>query len=301
LGAAADDHHPRIPSQPSRTPRWEMRSPLKASRLIVITDLDGTLLDQRTYSYEGSLPAVRRLQASGIPIVLCSTKTSAEMLPLWRELELKAPFICESGGALYLPRGYLKTPVAEQKITGSFEVLRLGGDIVRMRAALADAARECRVALRSFGQMKVDEIAALTGLAPDEALRAAQRQYDEPFLVQSGDVERLSALLRAQGLTVTRGDRFYHLTGGHSKRGAVVKLLELHRRHYGDTVAIGLGNSANDWPMLSAVERPVLVKNPDGSWDATVVERLPDIERAHGIGPQGWREAIDRILDEAAL
>lgn len=277
-----------------------MQSRLKASQLIVITDLDGTLLDQRTYSYERSLPAVRRLQAGRIPIVLCSTKTSAEMLPLWRELELKDPFICESGGAIYLPRDYLKTPVAELKAAGAFDVLRLGTDILRLRAALADAARECQVALRSFGQMKIDEIAALTGLAPDEALRASQRQYDEPFLVQSGDVERLSALLRAQGLTVTRGDRFYHLTGGHSKRDAVVELLELHRHHYGDTVAIGLGNSANDWPMLCAVERPVLVKNPDGRWDATVIERMPDIERTHGIGPQGWRETIDSILDEAA-
>jgi mannosyl-3-phosphoglycerate phosphatase len=277
-----------------------MHCRLKARQLIVITDLDGTLLDQRTYSYELSLPALRRLQASRIPIVLCSTKTSAEMLPLWRELGLKDPFICESGGAIFFPRDYLKACVSDLKTAGTFEVLELGTDVLRLRAALAAAAADCRVGLRSFGQMDVDEIAALTGLAPEQAFRAGERQYDEPFLVRSGDVEKLSAVLRAQGLTLTRGDRFYHLTGGHSKRDAVVKLLHLHRRQYGDAVAIGLGNSANDWPMLSAVERPVLIKNPDGGWDTTVVERLPDIERTEGIGPQGWRETIDRILDEAA-
>jgi mannosyl-3-phosphoglycerate phosphatase len=276
-----------------------MKSRPKASQLIVITDLDGTLLDQRTYSYALSLPALRRLQAKQIPIVLCSTKTSAEMLPLWRELELKDPFICESGGAIYMPRAYLKVPVADLKTAGPFDVLQLGADVLRLRAALAHAARECQVTLRSFGQMNVDEIAALTGLAPEQALRASQRQYDEPFLVQSGDAERLSAMLRAQGLTVTRGDRFYHVTGGHSKRDAVVELLQLHRRQYGDTVSIGLGNSANDWPMLSAVDQPILVKNPGGRWDAIVVEYMPDIERTSGVGPQGWREAIDRILDEA--
>jgi mannosyl-3-phosphoglycerate phosphatase len=277
-----------------------MHNRLKANQLIVITDLDGTLLDQRTYSYELSLPALRRLQASRIPIVLCSTKTSAEMLPLWRELGLKDPFICESGGAIYFPRDYLKARVSGFKSAGPFEVLELGTDILRLRAALAEAARRCRVGLRSFGQMNVDELAALTGLTPEQCFRAGQRQYDEPFLVQSGDVENLSVVLQAQGLTVTRGDRFYHLTGGHSKREAAVRLLDLHRRQYGPTVAIGLGNSANDWPMLSAVERPVLVKNPDGRWDAIVVERLPDIERTQEVGPQGWRETIDRILDEAA-
>ncbi len=274
--------------------------PLKASRFIVITDLDGTFLDQQTYSYEASLPALRRLQHYRIPIVMCSTKTAAEMAPLWHKLELKDPFVCESGGAIYWPRGYLKTPVAQAKIAGAFDVLPLGTDIQRLRSALAAAATECGVALRSFGQMEVGEIVALTGLAPDEALRACQRHYDEPFAVESGNVERLSARLRGQGMIVTRGDRFYHLTGGHSKRDAVTRLLELYRRDYGPAVAIGLGNSANDWPMLCAVERPVLVKNPDGRWDATVVERLPDIERTRGIGPRGWQEAIDKLLDEAA-
>ena len=266
---------------------------------MVITDLDGTLLDQQTYSYECSLPAVRRLQASGVPIILCSTKTGAEMLPLWGELGLTDPFICESGGAIYFPRDYLKAPLRELKTSGPFQVLELGTDIGRLRDALAEAARKCGIEVCSFGQMNAEEIASLTGLAPEEALRAAERHYDEPFQVQSGDVEKMSTMLRAQGLTVTRGDRFYHLTGGHSKRDAVVRLLELHRRHYGDTVAIGLGNSANDWPMLSAVDWPVLVKNPDGRWDKTVVERLPDIERTEGVGPKGWREAIDKLLNEA--
>src|SRR5262245_19532019 len=113
------------------------RSP--SARLLVITDLDGTLLDQQTYSYERCLPALDRLRARRIPVVMCSTKTSAEMLPLWRDLELDAPFICESGGAIYFPRGYLRTPLPELKAEGSFEALELGGDTTHLRRALADA------------------------------------------------------------------------------------------------------------------------------------------------------------------
>jgi mannosyl-3-phosphoglycerate phosphatase len=273
---------------------------MKAGRLIVITDLDGTLLDQRTYGYEQSLPALRRLQTNQIPIVMCSTKASAEMLPLWRELGLRDPFICESGGAIYFPRNYLRLSLHGLESEEDFDVLELGGDIIHLRHALADAARSCNVVLKSFGQMNIDEIAALTGLGLERARRAAQRRYDEPFVIRDGDVEQLTAALRAKTLTVTKGDRFYHLTGGHSKCDAVRRLLDVHRRQYGETVAIGLGNSANDWPLLSAVERPILVKNPDGLWDETVIERLPAVERTDGIGPRGWGEAIDRILDEAA-
>ena len=271
----------------------------RTSRLIVITDVDGTLIDQRTYSYELSLPAVRRLQAKRIPIVLCSTKTSAEIILLWHELELDAPFIYENGGAIYMQRDYLKVTLRALKTDGPFEVLELGTDVDRLRVALEDAARACCVTLRTFGKMAVDEIAALTGLSLDQAARALQRRYDEPFLVESGDSEKMAAMLRAKKLTITKGDRFYHLSGGHTKRDAVEALLNLHRDQYGQVISIGLGNSANDGPMLSAVDRPVLVRNPDGRWDGTVVETIPDVERTIGTGPQGWREAIDGILDEA--
>jgi mannosyl-3-phosphoglycerate phosphatase len=277
-----------------------MLTPSKSSRLLVVTDLDGTLLDQQTYSYELCLPALCRLRASRIPIVMCSTKTSAEMLPLWRELELDAPFICESGGAIYFPRGYLRAPLPRLKSEEDFEVLELGGDIIPLRLALADAARECNVGLQSFGQMSLDEIADLTGLGLEQARRAAQRRYNEPFRVTYGDVEKLIACLHTKRLTVTQGGCLYHLTAGHTKGDAVARMLQLHRQQHGATIAIGLGNSANDWPMLREVERPVLVKNPDGRWDATVVERIPNVRCTDGIGPAGWTEAIEKILDEVA-
>jgi mannosyl-3-phosphoglycerate phosphatase family protein len=277
-----------------------MLRPSKSTQLLVVTDLDGTLLDDKTYSYALGMPALRRLQGSRIPIVMCSTKTGAEMLSLWRELELDAPFICESGGAIYFPRGYLRASFPGLKTEEGFEVFELGGDIIHLRLALSDAARACNVVVKSFGQMTIDEIAELTGLTLEQARLASQRRYDEPFRVTCGEVEKMIALLRVKKLTVTQGGWLYHLTAGHSKGDAVAKMLELHRRQYGETIAIGLGNAANDWPMLKQVERPVLVKNPDGTWDAAVVEHMPNILRTNGVGPQGWSEAIERILDETA-
>lgn len=277
-----------------------MQSQVKEKRTVVITDLDGTLLDQQTYSYETSAPAVRRLRQRRIPIVLCSTKTRAEMLPLWRELNLRAPFICESGGAVYIPPGYFTFTAIEMKRSGPFEVLELGSDIIFLRERLAQAARSCGVIFRSFAGLSLDEINELTGLPKDQAFRAWQREYDEPFVIESGDPARLIATLQAQGLTVTKGDRFYHLTGDHGKGEAVKKLLGLYRRQWGAVVSVGLGNSANDLPFLLEVDRPVLVRNPDKTWDPQVLKAMPAIERTDGVGPQGWREAIDKILDEIA-
>ena len=274
-----------------------MESRVKEKKIVVITDLDGTLLDQRTYSYESSLPAVQRLWTWRIPIVLCSTKTRAEMLPLWRQLELRDPFICESGGAIHVPPGYFQFTAIEMKRNGPFEVLELGSDVHGLRERLAQAARSCGVAVRSFASLSLDEINELTGLPRDQAFRAWQRQYDEPFVIESGNAAHLIAALQGCGLTVTKGDRFYHLTGGHGKGEAVRKLLDLYRRQWGEVVSVGIGNSANDLPLLRETDIAVLVRNPDGRWDAEVMTHLPSVTRTDGIGPNGWREAIDNLLD----
>ena len=68
--------------------------------LIVYTDLDGSLLDGTTYSYEPATPALAALREQGIPLVLVSSKTRAEMEPLRQRLDHRDPFIVENGGAV---------------------------------------------------------------------------------------------------------------------------------------------------------------------------------------------------------
>lgn len=263
---------------------------------LIITDLDGTLLDEKTYSYEASLPAIQRLKSIGVPVILCSSKTHGEILPLWKELALKDPFIVENGGAIYSPTGYFPFPLPGFKSQRSFKVLELGTDVGTLREVLAETADRCHATVKSFGTMSVDEICALTGLTRDQATLALKREYDEPFLIEGGDRERLFRALIGKGFTVTRGDRFFHLIGGHEKGKAAKILLDLYRRRDSAAMSIGLGDSVNDLPLLIQVDRPILIRRPDGSWDPEVLRTMPQIERTREIGPEGWREAIEKIL-----
>ena len=68
--------------------------------LVVFSDLDGTLLDHYTYSFEDARPALGRLRAAGVPLVLCTSKTRAEIAPLRDALRNTHPFISENGGAV---------------------------------------------------------------------------------------------------------------------------------------------------------------------------------------------------------
>jgi mannosyl-3-phosphoglycerate phosphatase len=47
--------------------------------LLIFTDLDGTLLEQATYSFEAALPALQALRERNIPLIICTSKTRAEI------------------------------------------------------------------------------------------------------------------------------------------------------------------------------------------------------------------------------
>ena len=76
------------------------------SRFVIFTDLDGTLLDHHTYSYDAARPALERLRKSEIPLIMVSSKTRIEIEVLRTEIGNREPFIPENGGAIFIPDDY---------------------------------------------------------------------------------------------------------------------------------------------------------------------------------------------------
>ena len=54
--------------------------------LLIFTDLDGTLLDSHTYDWQPAAAWLARLREKNIPLILCSSKTAAEMLHIQKLL-----------------------------------------------------------------------------------------------------------------------------------------------------------------------------------------------------------------------
>lgn len=274
-----------------------------ATRL-VITDLDGTLLDGETYDVRPAQPGLDALRERRVSLVLCSSKTRAEMEPLARELGLDAPLIVENGGAIVLRPRMLPFLPPGGRQDGDHLVVPLGSTRGVLLAALDDVAKEAGVTVRSFSVMTPGEVAKRTGLDPEAAARALKREWDEPFVVEpEGDgatTLRLEEAARQRGLRVTHGGRFHHLTGTSDKGLAVRMLLKLLPDDpRGRTV--GLGDAANDLPMLEAVDRPILMPRRDGTVDAALAAALPGAEQAPEPGPAGWSAAILGVLAGESL
>ncbi len=270
--------------------------------LIIFTDLDGSLLDGTTYSYEAATPALTALSEQGIPLVLVSGKTRAEIEPIRQRLDNRDPFIVENGGAVFVPHGLFDFPLERVRTTSPYEVIELGLPYHLLREVLKQIEHDVETPLQGFGDLSVDAIMEETGLPRADAILAKQREYDEPFLLQGPQalVEEVCRQIITRGLRWTKGGRLFHLMGKNDKGAAASVLLRYYHRQLRMTgpaeriETVGIGDSINDASLLAMVDYPILVQKPDGSYDPDI--QLSGMIRAPGIGPVGWNEAILELL-----
>lgn len=265
------------------------------TQLLVFGDIDGTLIDFATYSYAESATAVSALLARRIPLILCSSKTRAEQERLRQALAIPDPFIVENGSAIFIPPGTFSVAFPHRMIDG-WQVVELGVTAVTIRQALAAIRQETGLAFQGFAALSAAEVAAVTDLDEAAAARAQQREYSKTLIIcfPAEELTRLEAALAARGLAVVSGGKFHTVTGAGSDKGtAVTHLAALYRQKFGDVLTIGLGDSANDRPLLTAVDRPCLVQRPGGLWQEMDVAGL---ERVTAVGPTGWRQVVETVM-----
>jgi mannosyl-3-phosphoglycerate phosphatase len=263
---------------------------------VVVTDLDGTLLDHETYSFDAARPALDRLRDERIPLVLCTSKTRAEVEPLRTALANSHPFIVENGGGVYIPDGYFPFPIADAIQRESAWLLRLGDSYADLVAALARASHASGVMVRGFSTMSDADVAAATGLALPDARLARRREFDEPFEILDRGRERdLVTAIEREGKRVTKGGRFHHIVGSNDKAVAVRRLVALFARHRGAVRTIGLGDAVNDAGFLSVVDEPILVASSRVEQLRTLLPRAPVTDLP---GPAGWNGAVLARLNE---
>lgn len=261
-------------------------------KTIIFSDLDGTLLHPETYSFEEARSALEVIRAKGIPLVLCSSKTRAELELCRERLKNTDPFISENGGGIFVPKNCFPFPIGGE-VRGDYIVITFGLPYQVIRREFLKLRKDLQVPVKGFGDMSVDQVAALTALPPDEAALAKAREFTEPFIFEAGVDEGFLSSIEDRGFHSTRG-RMYHLMGKHDKGKAVRLLKKWYEQEHGKIISIGLGDGFNDLPLLKEVDYPVLIQKRDGSYDSGV--SVKGLIMAPGIGPAGWNAAVLALL-----
>jgi mannosyl-3-phosphoglycerate phosphatase len=260
-------------------------------KTVIFSDLDGTLLHPKTYSFQEAIPALELIREKGVPLVLCSSKTRAELELYRSRLQNRDPFITENGGAVFAPRGYF--PSLAGRVREDYIVRDIGTPYPQIRKAFVSLREGLRIPVKGFGDMSADEVSAITGLAREEAVLAREREFAEPFVFEKGEDGRFLRAIEEQGLSWTRG-RLYCIMGAHDKGRAVRLLKQWYEAEHGTIITIGLGDGMNDLPLLREVDHPVLIRKEDGSYEPGAA--VPGLSRPEGIGPAGWNQAVLELL-----
>jgi mannosyl-3-phosphoglycerate phosphatase len=267
-------------------------------QILIFTDLDGTLIDHDSYGFDEALTALETLKQNAIPVILCSSKTRAEIEIYRKRMHLDGPFIVENGGAIFIPPSTFSRPSENFIKKGPYYIMELGTPYTKLCGILKKIKKQEKLSMKGFAEMTIPEIVTHTGLTVEEAKVASEREYSEPFLFDDGPekLEVLYRLCEKEGLRITKGGRFFHLTGQNDKGRAVQILKGLFAKAHPKKriLTVALGDSKNDVPMLQQADIPVVIRKKTGEWmslkgiDSVVYSRNP--------GPQGWAEAIAQIL-----
>ncbi len=249
---------------------------------LIVTDMDGSLLDHYDYSFTAAREALSEIRRRDYPLILASSKTRAEMMQWQARLKIKHPFICENGAAICTPQGDEVTSEA------------LAPDRERVLDILRQLRDSERFRFRGFSDCSTEDIALMTGLSLEQAALAAQREYSEPIQWQDKP-ERLaefSEALAAHELQGLQGGRFLAVSGPCDKSLAMAQL----KARYDNVITVALGDSPNDLSMLAAADIAVLIASARSpAMDVHCPGRLIRTTQA---GPAGWQEAMGTLLTE---
>jgi len=279
-----------------------MPSMMTTPKLVIFTDLDGTLLDRDDYSFNPAEPALHLIRLKNIPLILSSSKTRAEIEIYRKQLKNNHPFISENGGAVFIPKGYFSFPYPYDRELKEYFVLELGASHPQIIEALESIKKETGIPIKGFSNLSEKEISSLCGLSLEEAGLAKRREYDEPFLMEGGEkeIEIVKRKAEEKEMNCVWGGRFQHIIGKNDKGKAVEILKELYENQFFTISTVGIGDSMNDPPMFFAVDHPIFLK---GENDPSP-ETLPSVQNltvVKGKGPHAWNETILKIIAESGI
>lgn len=254
---------------------------------MIFTDLDNTLLDHHSYSFEQALPALEKIRQLAIPLIINSSKTYAEIKDLRRQLHNNWAFAVENGAAVFLPQGNLSG------YDNTMEQIILGVPRETILNVLHHLRTQQDFCFKGFADYSVAELMLETGLSEAQAEKAKQRLASEPikWLDSQENLLIFEQALKAQGLQLIQGGRFLHVMGKNDKGQAMAWIVN----KFNSQQTIALGDSQNDYNMLEQADYSVVIRKLDGSHLQLSKSANQVIYTQHS-APLGWQEAIDQLF-----
>jgi len=270
------------------------------AKQIVLTALDDVMLsppdvvasETAADTYMQLKARLTQLQDLGVPVVVFSQRDRTELEPLFQQLGLSAPFITESGSAIFTPVDHNPFSPALGEKEGSYFVRQLGCPYVQARAGLRVIANVISHPLKGFGDFTVPQLQRAAKLSETAAHQAKAREFSEPFMtpkaVEAAVLKQAAAEMGFEVILRTAEEsRFSELLGAGAGLGAAAKDLIAAYQQLEPNASLkvlGISNRAEELSALAEVSEQL-----GAEWAAVEVT-----------GAVEWMEAIAPLLEKPA-
>jgi len=259
---------------------------IENSSIWVVSDVDGTLMDH-SYDLTPAKETIKTLQKLSIPVILCTSKTAAEVKVIRKELNLTDPYIVENGAAIY--------GESLSKVNG--EII-LGEKYQVLNEILDQISKEIDYSLTPLNNLSDEEATQLTGLKGDSLNLMRDRYWSMPFLNPPTNLEKkINICCKRFNVEVMKGNRMSHLLSINSNKGKAIEALKRYSNNQNIKI-IGLGDSPNDLPLLKQSDFKIVIPGVNGP-NLNLVDKLSRDKFTLASEPNGygWKIEIKRVLN----
>ena len=263
---------------------------IENSSLWVVSDVDGTLMDH-SYDLTPAKETIKLLQELSIPVILCTSKTAAEVKVIRKQLNLSDPYIVENGAAIY--------GECLKKVNG--EII-LGEKYGKLERILSSISNEINYDLVPLNNISDKEATALTGLKGNSLNLMRDRHWSMPFLnPPESKEEEINICCERLNVEIFRGNRMSHLLSINSNKGKAIDALKKYSNNSNIKI-IGLGDSPNDLPLLLNSDYKIVIPSPGGP-NLELLEKLNGHKFTLASDPNGygWKSEINKLINKLIL
>ncbi len=263
---------------------------IENSSIWVVSDVDGTLMDH-SYDLTPAKETIKLLQDLSIPVILCTSKTAAEVNVIRKQLNLNDPYIVENGAAIY---GETLSGVDGEIILGEkYEILE---DILK------SISKEINHDLQPLNNLSDKEATELTGLKGYSLELMRDRHWSMPFLNPPDCMEeKLISCCKKFKVDIFKGNRMSHLLSINSNKGKAIKVLKNYANKPNIKI-IGLGDSPNDLPLLLNSDFRIVIPSPSGP-NIRLLNQLKNYNFILASEPNGigWKNEINKLINKLVI
>ena len=266
-------------------------------KFLIFSDLDGTFLNPKTYSFGTLKKFITKLDAN-FEIIFVSSKTYEEIIQINNYLNIDSPFIVENGACIFFPFKYFEGKEITYKFMKyknhfGFPLTKYNSNKIKEKFNFLKK----KYKFSFYDNLSNKIISKITNLKEKDVRLSKSRKFTNPVYWDDTQKKKSEFIKEIKAhnknIEVLDGGRFLHILDSYDKGVALKKFFKIKNTLDIQYISISLGDSENDIPMLELTDYACIIKSEK---NINLTLNNKNVFRSKLPAPEGWKESIENIL-----